>query len=90
MKPKVDILQFDHPYVGIANQNSFMWCLHCGRCYRFGEHREVVIGRAGGKHAILDMCPYPDCDGDTMFDAFPWWGKSDPERGVVYDQYKTY
>ena len=42
--------------------------------------------------SVLQMCPYPGCDGDTVLDAFQWeWVRSYhpeypdvPEDGVVY------
>lgn len=42
--------------------------------------------------SILQMCPYPDCDGDTVIDAFEWeWLRNYhpeypevPEFGCVY------
>jgi hypothetical protein len=42
---------------------DWSWCEHCGRCYQVGEYREV---------RGLRMCPYPGCNGDTLFDATPW------------------
>lgn len=42
--------------------------------------------------SMLQVCPYPDCDGDTVLDAFEWeWLRSYhpeypavPEWGTVY------
>ena len=42
---------------------AFMWCLHCERAYERHEFRLV---------GDLQMCPYPDCNGDTVIDAWPW------------------
>lgn len=41
----------------------FLWCMHCWRTYRRGECR-LVKG--------FQLCPYEDCDGDTVLDAVPW------------------
>lgn len=40
-----------------------MWCLHCERAYGRQEFRLV---------GDLQMCPYPDCNGDAVIDAWPW------------------
>ncbi len=69
-----------------GEKRGWMWCLHCERAYRRGEYRLV-----GG----LRMCPYEDCDGDTVLDAWPWSvvrrHNPDyppvPERGKVYPLY---
>jgi hypothetical protein len=63
---------------------AFLWCLHCGRAYRWGEYREI-----NG----LQMCPYEGCDGDTVMDGWPWEevreGNPDypktPKLGHVYE-----
>lgn len=65
---------------------TWMWCLHCARCYQVGEFREIND---------LQLCPYLDCNGDTVIDAFPWSyvrGASDdypetPVRGQVYPDF---
>jgi len=68
------------------SEGDWIWCLHCERCYKAGEFDE---------RDELQMCPYGDCDGDTMFDAFPWekirsghpeYPKT-PERGKNYPMY---
>lgn len=64
----------------------WLWCLHCERAYLRGEFR-LKDG--------LQYCPYPGCDGDTVIDAWNWFGlRSDhkafpvvPERGVRYPLY---
>ena len=79
-------------------EGTWVWCLHCERCYQVGEYRAVKPDRQmrnAGFTEDLQMCPYPDCDGDTVFDAFPWEGirglhpdyPEIPERGKVYPQY---
>jgi hypothetical protein len=66
---------------------GFLWCLHCGRTYRWAEHRKI-----NGM-----MCPYDGCDGHTVFDGWPWkqvragnpgYPKI-PKRGHVYELYRT-
>lgn len=60
-----------------------VWCLHCERTYQQGEDRRL---------RGLSMCPYPDCDGDTVIDQWRWSRirrenpnyPQVPERGVVY------
>ena len=67
---------------------GFLWCLHCGRAYRWGAYREI-----NG----LQMCPYEGCDGDTVMDGWRWEevrrGRQDypktPKLGHVYDLYRT-
>ena len=66
--------------------SEYQWCLHCERAYKRGEHR-LIDG--------LEMCPYEDCDGDTVLDGWAWpsvrEGHSDypevPECGKVYPLY---
>jgi signal-transduction protein with cAMP-binding, CBS, and nucleotidyltransferase domain len=41
----------------------YYWCLHCERTY---PKTSVVL------HAGLELCPYPDCDGDAVADAWEW------------------
>jgi len=67
---------------------AFLWCLHCGRAYRWGEYREM-----NG----LQMCPYKGCDGDTVMDGWSWEevreGNPDypktPKLGHVYELNRT-
>jgi len=67
---------------------GFLWCLHCGRTYRWGEYR-LIEG--------LQMCPYEGCDGDTVMDGWRWEevreGNPDypktPKRGHVYELNRT-
>ncbi len=71
-----------------ADKPIFVWCLHCERSYQHGESR-----RANG----LQMCPYPDCDGDVVLDQWKWSrvrkaNPSYPEtpiRGETYPLYGT-
>ena len=69
----------------------WFWCLHCERVYRADEFRiEVVAGTE------LQMCPYADCDGNTVIDAWEWSRLSVmngyplvPVKGVVYPMYPS-
>src|SRR5262245_37406182 len=67
--------------------SKYFWCLHCERAYERTEFRQV------GK---LQMCPYADCSGDTVTDAWEW---NDirranpayprvPKHGVRYAMYR--
>lgn len=66
---------------------TWVWCLHCERCYQVGEYRAIND---------LQMCPYPDCDGDTVLDAWKWSRikrihkayPDMPKRGKVYPLYQ--
>lgn len=49
--------------------SGWLWCLHCQRAYKWGEYREVQLVRGG---FTFQMCPYDDCDGDTVLDGVPW------------------
>lgn len=67
---------------------TWLWCLHCERCYQLKEMRQV------GEY---QLCHYPDCNGDTVLDAWNWrefrQGQPErrlpkvPKRGVRYGQY---
>ena len=74
---------------------TWIWCLHCERCFQFVDARVDDDG--------LLTCPYfPDCDGNAL-DFWPWseedWAGSvhgqgrparwplEPERGVRYPLY---
>src|SRR5664280_3151660 len=67
-------------------KSLFLWCLHCERTYRRGECRVINA---------LQMCPYPDCNGDTVIDAWPWFTVRSynpeypviPIEGTVYPLY---
>jgi hypothetical protein len=64
-------------------RSDYLWCLHCHRTYRRGEYRDLDG---------VQMCPYSDCDGNTVMDGFDWEGIRDhhkkypqiPERGKIY------
>ncbi len=67
-------------------EGEWVWCLHCERCYKAGEYRLI---------RDLQMCPYPDCNGDTVLDSFEWNKIKEkhldypvePVRDVVYPLY---
>lgn len=42
--------------------DTMVWCLHCGRWYRLGDHR--VVGKKK-----MQLCAYEGCSGDTVLDA---------------------
>jgi hypothetical protein len=64
----------------------WLWCLHCERCYKAGEFRELDG---------FQYCPYPDCDGTTVLDGWTWDSiraihtdyPMEPEREKVYPLY---
>jgi hypothetical protein len=82
MREKIDLV---NAFIGYR-RGQWIWCLHCQRCYKVGEYREVVLGRGQKKYLTLQMCPYPGCDGDTVFDAHAWWKIEEPERGKIYNR----
>lgn len=69
-------------------EGEWVWCLHCERCYQVGENRLEISGQ--------EYCPYPNCDGDTMFDSWLWKEIKEkhpdypeiPERDKIYPLYK--
>jgi hypothetical protein len=63
--------------------DPWVWCLHCARCYPVGEYRQQGVWR---------LCPYPDCNGDTVLDAIPWAQRRQyhPEYPTVPDRDKIY
>lgn len=71
-------------------KSGYLWCLHCERTYPDGEYREV-----SNRGQVYQMCPYDDCDGDAVIDAWDWTRIREahpeypkiPESGVLYPQY---
>jgi hypothetical protein len=66
---------------------SWVWCLHCNRAYKVGEFRTIKG---------LQYCPYEDCDGTTVLDAWLWEDlrkntgiihPEQPRKDVIYLQY---
>ena len=70
-----------------VKRSGFLWCLHCERTYERGKWRT---------EGDLQMCPYLDCDGDAVIDAWDWAKIRDahpdypesPEAGKVYALYE--
>jgi hypothetical protein len=68
------------------HERTWVWCLHCQRAYQVGEYREKDD---------LQYCPYLDCDGDSVVDAWPWKRIKEihpnypdiPEKDKVYPLY---
>lgn len=93
---KTDIVRFFQAAKTTDREKAFgkssgtLWCLHCERTYQEGEYRNENIG--GDIH---QMCPYEDCDGDTVVDAWDWESLLDkhpeypkiPEKGNKYPLY---
>jgi hypothetical protein len=76
----------------------WVWCLHCERCYQVGEFRVEKPDRQIINTDFIvktEMCPFPDCDGDTLTDSWTWESIREihpeypevPERGKVYPMY---
>ena len=65
---------------------EWVWCLHCERCYKVGEYKDVFV--RGFYDEVYQLCPYPDCDGGPL-DASLWdvANYGEPERGKVYGMY---
>lgn len=72
MDMKNKATRLHNPHVG----SVYLWCLHCERTYLRGAFRKI---------RGLQMCPYNDCDGDTVFDAVPWGSirSANPEYSVI-------
>ena len=77
----------------------YLWCLHCERTYIYGELRTVKVKPFTVDHVThepeLQMCPYEDCDGDAVIDAWEWDRIREinkgypkvPKKGRVYPMY---
>ena len=70
------------------DRDVWYWCMHCERAYRADEFRIDEFG--------LQMCPYEDCDGSTVLDAWPWSRLVEingyplvPVKGVEYPMYPS-
>ena len=80
-------------------RSGYLWCLHCERTYKYGKFRLVKVKPFIVNHVRYEpdyqMCPYEDCDGDTVLDAWNWDDirKEHPEypkipkHGVKYPMY---
>jgi hypothetical protein len=74
---------------------DWVWCLHCERTYQVGEFKIDVSSRTSISSKIsqgLQLCPYPDCDGDTVLDAMEWESiiEKHPEYPVIPERDKVY
>ena len=73
--------------LGKLPEGTYMFCINCERAYKHGEHRIMTDLKE-----YLELCPYKDCDGDTVLDSKEWeaireWRPDYPETpqiGVVY------
>ena len=77
---------------------EWVWCLHCERVYQVGEFKIDVSSGNKTNSSVSDglqLCPYPDCDGDTVMDLWDWKAIKEahpdypdtPERDKVYPLY---
>ncbi len=77
---------------GKKSKSVYLYCIHCERTYLNGKFRKTKDEHSG---EILQMCPYEDCDGDTVLDAWDWTQILEshpkypkvPEEGKVYPMY---
>jgi len=66
-----------------------VWCLHCERIYYVGEFKADA--------ELFELCPYLDCDGNTVLDSIPWVHirnqhpeyPQKPQKGIVYPLYNV-
>jgi len=76
---------------GKLPKNAYLYCIHCERAYpkkKFRVKKDKLFGD-------LQMCPYEECDGDAVMDAWEWdqiaMHHADypevPEEGKVYPMY---
>jgi DNA-binding CsgD family transcriptional regulator len=86
----------DYEAVSGKPESEYMWCLHCERTYKYGEFREVKIKPFVVNHVryepTFQMCPYEDCDGDAVLDAWEWdrIRESHPEYPEIPEKGKAY
>ena len=78
-------------------ESVYVWCLHCQRTYMRGEYRifkgETFVVNHVKYDTSFEACPYEDCNGSVLTDAFDWNYFREhypdypeiPERGVVYE-----
>lgn len=84
---------------GEESRSEYLWCLHCERTYKYGEYRLWKVEPFVVDHVRYEpefqMCPYEDCDGDAVIDAWEWDRIREshpeypeiPEKGKVYPMY---
>ncbi|MDB4912916.1 MAG: hypothetical protein JWM95_560 [Gemmatimonadetes bacterium] len=69
-----------------------LWCLHCERTYdemSYAESDDLLDGEP------MQMCPYADCNGDAVVDAWDWSKLRElhpeyPEKPVPNTHYPLY
>lgn len=73
-------------------KDAYLYCIHCERAYPKDMYRVMSDIDFG----LMQMCPYEDCDGDAVMDAWEWdrirsehadYPKV-PEENKVYPMYK--
>jgi hypothetical protein len=82
------VAKLDREKILGKDEGKYFWCLHCERTYERTEFRQV---------GNLQMCPYPDCNGDTVIDAWEWREIREanpvyprvPKRGERYPMYRN-
>jgi hypothetical protein len=76
---KVDLIEFLQGW----KIGDWVWCIHCSRCYQVGEFRQI---------GEFQLCPYEDCDGDTVFDSWHWEviQSNTPDYPVIPERSKIY
>lgn len=69
------------------SKSDYFWCLYCNRTYKKTEYKTNQ-----GDH----LCPYEDCDGSAIFDAWDWYTLVEsnnypkvPIKGERYSLYKA-
>ena len=55
---------------GSLPEGTYMYCISCERTYLYGEHR-IILDR-NNLNNYIQMCPYIDCNGDSVIDAKEW------------------
>lgn len=53
---------------GDLPEGTFLYCIHCERAYPKDKYRVMSDIDFG----LMQMCPYEDCDGDAVMDAWEW------------------
>jgi hypothetical protein len=72
---------------------SWLWCLHCERCYRLKDVRTTVDEWGD----VVQLCFYPDCHGSSVIHGISWSDvreyypsfPEEPQMYVVYPQFPT-
>ena len=61
-----------HRHEVFGEDTGYRWCLHCERTYKNKQFREEKTKGAYGMTKTFQMCPYEDCNGDTVVDSWSW------------------